>query len=192
MRTSVPGIAWLAVAALSTSVLAQVPPDPSEVGKWVASFDHPQNGDATWPTAFNAVHMSLIPVTTPGTDHRGHVIVWDITDPPATEQRWAIVDPEAQVTWNFRLPLPNSNVEPEGEGDIFCAAHTWTRSGELFVAGGSIYPAVGPTDIPSQGAKLSYLWNPREWNNPSPPINRGWHRHRHAVAALLPLHAADG
>jgi hypothetical protein len=171
--------------ALANASRAQVTFPPENVGAWVDKFNHPQDGDPTWPSTFNAVHMALIPVSTAGTgaEHRGNVIVWDVSPPPATQQRWAIVDPLTHTTWNFRLQLPDSNVSP-GQGDIFCCGQTWTERGNLFLAGGSIYDATPGHDLVG-GSKLTYLWDATEWNDPAK--NRGWYRQADlAVARYYP------
>jgi hypothetical protein len=121
--------------------------------------------------------MALIPKG----PHRGSVVAWDIDSDqalPEWKQRWAIVDPLAPggpTFQNFELSMPTD------EGDLFCAGLTWTREGDLLVAGGtSSYPylvarppkqprAIGSLAAPSCSSGAQGCCTPRGPTSPTGP-----------------------
>lgn len=167
-----------ALAAVPTAAQTSFAPDlanwatlggqPCGIGAWEPPYDHKVHTFPSLPIPspiggkFNAVHMSVIA----SGPHRGKVLVWDraFDTAAAAKQRWSIVDPRpvGDATFlNFELAMPN------GEGDLFCAGHSWTNTGRLFVAGGTtVYP---PADADQGiedgsfgfvGGKLCYEYDP--------------------------------
>ena len=127
--------------------------------------------------------MALIPIQTGGTDHRGHVVIWDqgyqyggphYGTYEKDCQRWAILDPETQETWNYYLQLPagntiqNSSELTDLHGDLFCSGMSWSEDGHLVVAGGTVY--MSGQDHPElgdlyAGGKNVFVWRPEDWGN---------------------------
>jgi hypothetical protein len=155
-------------------------------GQWAEHFQHehatPRATDAefpfwspilrpVWPSRFNAVHMSLIPVG----PHRGKVLVWDagetiaFADPWApgplwSFQRYAIVDPDPNAAtrfFNYFLPMAPLTPTP-GALDLFCSGHAWSPFGYLVVAGGTEHV------LADMGFRLVYTFDPRFDNAPFP------------------------
>jgi hypothetical protein len=149
----------------------------------------------SWPNAmapnnimFKAVHMALIPKG----PYQGMVLVWNDTPVlirapgygptiPANHywscQAYSIIDPAEQPVGprfrNFLLPiahlLPVNPTSPNDEpADLFCAGHTWSRDGDLIVAGGTIWSASAGTLL---GPKITYAWNPDEPVGGWPPLH---------------------
>jgi Domain of unknown function (DUF1929) len=141
---------------------------PCGFGSWEPPYDHKVHTFPTPPLPspigglFNAVHMSVIA----SGPHQGKVLVWDraFDTAAAAKQRWSIVDPRpiGDATFlNFELAMPS------GAGDLFCAGHTWTNAGRLFVAGGtSVYPTPDADQRDQDGSfgfvggKLCYEYDP--------------------------------
>ena len=130
-------------------------------GVWETPFQHDLTGFPPLLPRFNAVHLSLIPRGS----QRGKVLVFDLyaeDTQPEWKQRWAIVDVDGVGGPQFQNGILSL---PAGEGDFFCAGHSWTSDGNLFVAGGtSQYPGSKLLHPSSNGkfigGKLTYLWDP--------------------------------
>lgn len=143
-----PPVALLAAVALVLAIPAGA---QCSQGAWEAPFDHEFNTaktnqvtpprTATWPSTFNAVHMSLIPVG----PYRGQVLVWDKAEVQLEPwQRWSIIDPEWTPSSSGPLFRNHFLLLPSQDGDLFCAGHVWGQDGRLFVAGGTLqYPSGG-------------------------------------------------
>ncbi len=97
-----------------------------------------------------------------------------------TVMKYGIINPIAPcptvTELTFSFPWANRLgvlEESEVRGDIFCSHHVWTRDGNLFIAGGTVYrhdsQAAGNR---INGSKLVYSWDPSEWNQ----TGKGWHK----------------
>ncbi|TAH34336.1 MAG: DUF1929 domain-containing protein [Planctomycetota bacterium] len=124
-------------------------------GYWEPPFDHDLAGFTIPPPGdeFVSVHMALIPKG----PNRGKVLVWDRHDnqPKGSWiQRWSVADVAVTppVFQNGNLTLPSA------KGDLFCAGHTWTCDGDLFVTGGTTFYREHHEDF--RGGVLTYIYEP--------------------------------
>ena len=129
---------------------------------------------------FYAVHSSVIPVG----PHRGKVIVWDRSSALLCstfngalsgdrDQRWAIVDPEAQTIQYFSWTIPAAFAPPlyrpipavpaitNGGQGLFCSGHCWLPDGRLMVIGGDDWTgALSSGYAAFTGARLISIYDP--------------------------------
>lgn len=137
---------WLSCVAMQ---------DPScLLGYWEPPFDHDVAGFQNPPHyGFITVHLALIPKG----PNRGRVIAWDHEGNQGTAQwlqRWSVVD----VAANPPSFQNDDLLMPAGVGDLFCAGHSWTPNGDLFVTGGTArYEDAGLSFL---GGVASFLYDP--------------------------------
>lgn len=121
-------------------------------------------GKLKFPERFKLVHSSVIPRG----PNRGKIIGWDLQPviglAPTVDasnlwsfQSWSIIDcsqnPTGYKFQNYLLPLgpyvltpspPTIDNELVMTPNLFCAGHTWTKNGDLVVAGGMLWtPSAG-------------------------------------------------
>jgi len=133
-------------------------------------------GFLKFPERFKAVHTSVIPKG----PNRGKVLVWDLQPvagiAPTVDpiniwsfQAWSIVDCSTNLTGhkfqNYILPLgpyqatpvpPTVDNETVMVPNLFCAGHTWTKNGDLIVAGGMLWTAAAG----QYADKRTFAFNP--------------------------------
>jgi len=124
-------------------------------------FDENRIGKQKFPERFKLVHSSVIPRG----PNRGKVVGWDLQSvvglAPTVDplqlwsfQSWTIIDCSQSLTGykfqNYLLPLgpfvptpipPVVDNELIMVPNLFCAGHTWTKNGDLVVAGGMLWTA---------------------------------------------------
>jgi galactose oxidase len=135
---------------------------PCEDGAWEDPFSYGDLEHA--PTVVDhiqAKHAALIPKG----PHRGKVLIFGNTRIEQTPNGspdlkrwmnfWTIIDPESK-----EVIYTNKFFTLAGEGHIFCAGHSWTAEGNLFVAGGT---KLG-NDDDHEGAKLAFLFDPSDFS----------------------------